>query len=525
MRSYKASKTSLLIGVAFLSIVGGTAVLGVMGMRANRKVAELSRQSMRHSTVALAEKIVHKVEKRIIDQDRALFDLVDLKDLDDFKVFWDRLTNMSSLVEGALVLDANFRILHYASKEKRREREGFTDLFSHRILPQLELKHLRPGLHKHLHLRLDQRDYLISYMFMVQRKERFLVALKINMDYVKGQMLDEELSALADRYVAAIIDQQGVLVHGQRLPPELTAFRVRRRFPTTVYRWYLELAPRAAARLARQIERRDRISLVLILASLATAIIGLGLLLWLVHRERSVARLKEEFVTTVTHELKTPLSLIRMYAELMALDRPDAAQRRSEYATILSRETDKLSRLIDNVLDLSRLERGLPVTELRRLDLVDLVREVVAVQKERPQGSRAEITVVPPEGAAPARVDADAVRVALLNLLDNAVKYGASHVEVTVSPSAKGWRIRVADDGPGIPPQERKKLFDRFFRGEQAVRSRERGSGIGLSLVQLVAEAHRGRVTVRAREGGGTAFELLLPRPAKADDGGDETGS
>jgi two-component system phosphate regulon sensor histidine kinase PhoR len=515
----RASRTWLLVGLAFISIVGGTAVLGVLAMSASRRVGELTRQSMRESTVALADKIVRKVEKRIIDQDRALFDLVDLKDMDDFKVFWDRLTNMSSLVEGALVLDADYEILHYASKEKNPERRRFTELFSQRILPRLELENLAPGLHKHLHIRLGSRDYLISYLFMVQRGERFLVALKINMNYVRHKMLAEELAVLADGYVAAIVDQQGRLVHGQRLSADLASDRVRRRFPTTLYRWYVELAPRAAAPLAAHSERRDRISLVLMLGSLAGAVLGLGMLLWVVSKERSVSRMKGDFVTTVTHELKTPLSLIRMYAELMALDRPGAAARRTEYAAILTRETEKLSRLIDNVLDLSRLERGVPVTQLQRADLARLVEETVTQQRERLCGEEVTLATRLPEGEAPAVVDREAVRVALLNLLDNAVKYGAYRVEVTLRPESERWLLRVADDGPGIPAEERQQLFERFFRGRHARHSRERGSGIGLSLVRLVVEAHRGQVDVAERSGGGTVFEVRLPRGAAAQGG------
>jgi hypothetical protein len=118
---WRSRKTSVLIGVAYVIIVAGMSLLGFYSLYVSRRTSQVTRQSLRASTRALADKIVRKVEKRIIDQDRALFDLVDLHDLDDFKVFWGRLTTMSSLVEGALVLDAKLRILHYASKEGPRE--------------------------------------------------------------------------------------------------------------------------------------------------------------------------------------------------------------------------------------------------------------------------------------------------------------------------------------------------------------------------------------------------------------------
>lgn len=530
---WRGRKTSVLIGVAYVIIVASMSVLGFYSLHLSRQTSQATRQSLRASTGALADKIVRKVEKRIIDQDRAIFDLVDLHNLDDFKVFWGRLTTMSSLVEGALVLDAKFRILHYASKEGPRERKRFTEQFSKQILPALELRDLAPGYHKHLHARIGGRDYLISYMFVQHQADRFLVALKINMNYVVHRMLTEELRPLETRYFAAVTDQRGRIVYGRRPPDDLLPQRVWRKFPTTLYRFRVELTPRAAASLAARATRREHISVGLLAGSLVATIMGLGLLLWLVHRERVVSELKSDFVSTVSHELKTPLSLIRMYAELMTLDRPGAVERRKEYAAVLTRETDRMSRLIDNVLDLSRLERGLlPDARPERTDLVLLLRDAVDIHLRGPYAERARLELVLPDGPVYAEVDEEAVRLALLNLLDNAVKYGASAVEVKVSAATVGdakvrgrdpWAITVRDDGPGIPAEERKQLFERFFRGRQAVRSRERGSGIGLSLVQLVAEAHGGRITVAepADGGKGTVFRLTLPRAEPPESGSD----
>ncbi|MDY0004700.1 MAG: HAMP domain-containing sensor histidine kinase, partial [Polyangia bacterium] len=515
MALIKTPQTPLVLGLAFLAILGGMTALGLLGLATGRRVTGLTRQSMQASTQALAEKIVRKVEKRIIDQDRVLLDLVDLKHLDDFKFFWDRLTTMSGLVEGAIVMDSQQRILHYASKEAPREQEIFTGLFLSRILPRMEVANLTPGLHKHLHMTLDGREYLISYLLRVQEGQRFLVALKVNMAFMLRRMLSEELETLQDQYVAGVSDNRGLLIIGQRSPPSLRQDRVRLSFPTTLYRWTLELAPRAGASLAAQAERRDRINLLLVLASMAVSVLGFGMLLAVVRRERALSALRSDFVTTVTHELKTPLSLIRMYSEMMTLDRPGAEAKRGEYARILARETDKLGRLIDNVLDLSRLEQGRSLLELRETDLVEVVKETLDEQRERPARSACALSSNLPSEPALIQADPDAIRLAILNLLDNAAKYGAANVWVSMSLEPRAVEVMVADDGPGIPAEEQARLFERFFRGKRAMRSRERGSGIGLSLVQLVAEVHRGRVSVADRPGGGAIFSLHLPRLAR----------
>jgi two-component system phosphate regulon sensor histidine kinase PhoR len=500
------------VALAFVIMSAGVALLGWLSLRATRQVGHDTRASLGASTGTLADKVVRRIDKRIVDQDRALFDLVDLQALSDFRVFWERITTASALVEGALVLDEQRRIVHYASKEGERERRAFASLFMARILPALNLEDLAPGLHMHWHSRLEDRDYLISYLFQVAGARRFLVVLKVNIAYLVGTVLPEELHPLVGRYVAAVQDRfTGRRWAGELPGPALQSDTVRRTFPTTLYRWQVVLAPREAAALVHQTRHRYRLNLLLSLASLAAILLGFATLVWAVRRERAVAELKGDFVSTVTHEMKTPLTLIRMYAELMSRDAAGSREKQPEYASVLMRETDRLSRLIDNVLHLAQLEEGLPTLRFERGDLRDVVSGTVDMHRDGPLAARAELDLSLPDAAAPADLVPEALQLALLNLLENAVKYGGGHVWVTLAPSPRGYVVTVADDGPGIPREERARLFERFYRGRRAVRSRVRGSGIGLSLVRVVAELHGGSVSVGEREGGGAALSLHLP--------------
>ena len=216
--------------------------------------------------------------------------------------------------------------------------------------------------------------------------------------------------------------------------------------------------------------------------------------------ERKLSRLRSEFVSNVTHELKTPLSLIKMFSELLTT-RKVSEERRQRYCEIIHRESDRLGALIDTVLDFSRLERGKTRYEKVEVDPVEVVRNAVDMFKLRLERESVEVRFEV-DGEVPlVLADGQALTLAVINLLDNALKYaeGTSEIRVRVDQSGRWVRISVSDDGPGIPVEEQRRIFDRFYRGKAAATSRARGSGIGLSIVQAVAVGHPAvaRVVVR----------------------------
>jgi signal transduction histidine kinase len=238
--------------------------------------------------------------------------------------------------------------------------------------------------------------------------------------------------------------------------------------------------------------------------------LGLGATYRMVRRESEMARLKSDFVANVSHDLKTPLSLIRMFAETLELGRlPDEAARR-EYYGVITRESERLTRLINNVLDFSRQRY-----DLRPTALEPLVHEAVeAFRHPLAQGGfKVEVDVAPdlPEVS----MDADAMGQALANLIDNAIKYSGEGRRLAVSArrgeGSAEVRIEVADDGIGIPAAERERIFDKFYRVGRSETQGRRGSGLGLALVKHVVEAHGGRVTVDSWPGAGSRFAIRLP--------------
>jgi signal transduction histidine kinase len=236
----------------------------------------------------------------------------------------------------------------------------------------------------------------------------------------------------------------------------------------------------------------------------------------LVRQETEMARLRADFVANVSHDLKTPLALIRMFGETLEMGRvPDEARRR-EYYRVITREGERLSRLIDNVLDFSRIESGRRRYEPLLTAVEPLVRETLEAfgYPLREQGFDVAVRVAPDLPEVP--LDAEAVSQALGNLVDNAIKYSGPRKVLRVEASVRHGHLALAveDEGVGIPREEHGRIFEKFYRVGRSDTQGRRGSGVGLALVRHVAEAHGGRVTVESRPGAGSRFTLWLPLAA-----------
>lgn len=232
-------------------------------------------------------------------------------------------------------------------------------------------------------------------------------------------------------------------------------------------------------------------------------------------RERDVAQMKNDFVSHVSHELRTPLASIRAYTELLIDGEADDARTRGEFYAIIQNEADRLGRLIDNILNISRIESGLVQVHKQPLSLTVVVKE--ALEVIAPQAAGKGIALE--EDLAPVLYqthgDRDMLYQATLNLLSNAVKYtpeGGRIVVTTRADEATGaLGLRVRDSGVGIAPKDLPHVFDKFFRVHSSS-AMAKGTGLGLSLVkQIVETVHQGKVSVESREGEGSVFGFDLP--------------
>ena len=251
----------------------------------------------------------------------------------------------------------------------------------------------------------------------------------------------------------------------------------------------------------------------LILGALSLLLAG-GLILTYrnVYKEVALARLKSDFVSNVSHELRTPLSLIRLYAETLEMGRLTNPEKRQEYYQIIRKESERLTALINNILDFSRIEAGRKEYEFRETDLRELVHNTLESYRYQieQQGFTYEEKV---DAVPPVRVDREAVARSLVNLVNNALKYSSDrkYLGIHLYRDNGSVKLEVIDHGIGIPPQEQGKIFEKFYRVGDPLVHNTKGSGLGLSLVRHIVQAHGGQVTVDSAPGRGSKFTIALP--------------
>jgi signal transduction histidine kinase len=264
-------------------------------------------------------------------------------------------------------------------------------------------------------------------------------------------------------------------------------------------------------------ERFARISFLTLAALSLVLAGGIALTYRNVTKEMALARLKSDFVSNVSHELRTPLSLIRLYAETLEMGRLTSPEKYQEYYRIIRKESERLTALINNILDFSRIEAGRKEYDFRETDMSELVHNTLDSYRYQLEQSgfqfEEKIDEVPPM-----RVDREAMARSLLNLVNNALKYSQDrkYIGVNLYRDNGSVKLEVVDQGIGIPHQEQQKIFEKFYRVGDPLVHNTKGSGLGLSLVRHIVQAHGGEVAVDSAPGQGSKFTIVLPvKPAR----------
>jgi signal transduction histidine kinase len=232
-----------------------------------------------------------------------------------------------------------------------------------------------------------------------------------------------------------------------------------------------------------------------------------------IFREMALAKLKSDFVSNVSHELRTPLSLIRLYAETLEMGRLKSPEKYQEYYCIIRKESERLTSLINNILDFSRIEAGRKEYDFRETDMRELVRNTLESYRFQIEQNGFAFEEKIAEDVPALRVDREAIARSLLNLVNNALKYSQDQkfIGVNLFRDNGSVKLEVVDHGIGIPVQEQRKIFEKFYRVGDPLVHNTKGSGLGLALVRHIVQAHGGEVVVDSAPGRGSKFTIALP--------------
>jgi two-component system phosphate regulon sensor histidine kinase PhoR len=488
-------------------------LLGAAALRTTLQIEKASQQTVFDATWSLAKERVDRLDKMIIAQDNAIDEAVVVDELPSIARRWS--VRETPTVRAVLVVDltdAAREVRAFVSRRPGPEDDAFRRLLLHRLLPLMALDSAPLEQLRHLHQAIDDRSYLISYWQREHEGRRYLVVAWHYVQKLVFEVMPQLYRELDRSSRMNVVDQEGRILFGP--PIQAGGFTVGLQFPTTLYNWRLQVALTSAEGLEQRAIRQRYVQLAVVGLAMLIAIAGVVIVVRATMQERRLAALKSDFVANVSHELKTPLASVRMFGEMLLTRRVPSEDKREEYLQIIVGESERLSALIDNVLDFAKVERGKDAYEFAEQDVADVAGRAVEVLRYRAE--RKGIDIEAKLRRAVAVIDARAIELALINLIDNALKYakGTSWIRVDVAPADEGGvHIRVVDEGPGIEPEDQARIFDRFVRGQLAQDARVRGSGIGLALVKHIAESHGGAVEVTSpvRDGRGTQFDIHLP--------------
>jgi len=527
---------SLILALVFPAMIGAALALAYYGFKHAEDVSRPVEQLFRQECQDYAESLARSVEIRLDREALSLF--AEIAALEDDPTSTDPCDlDPGPAIDSFVVLTDAMRIecmwprVRESDIKKRRLAEaamGRTPWLGK--IKNLAWARVDRDSFAYHHEVLDSGgSVLLAY---TDRKaadgDLYRVVVRLKLDFIAKQWAENDLGPGRKNRRVAILDEASNLIAGVRLGgPEARPggkFFYEGPFGKALYRWRIQMVPQNAEEFQAQWERTKSVRRVLIL--LATVIIVVGLVLvWLaILTERRASRMKSDFIANVSHELKTPLSLIRMFGEMVATGRHKGEEAAREYGGIITRESERLSHLIDNVLDFSRLERGKASYHFAEGNLADVVERALDVCRYRLEREKMKLSVAIEPDLPAVRMDENEMTLVVLNLVDNAIKHAADSGKVVVSVArSPGFIVlSVRDFGPGISREEQGRIFERFYRSHSTRERNVRGSGIGLALVKHIAEAHGGRVTVQSPVpettafGPGALFQVFIPAPVPA---------
>jgi two-component system phosphate regulon sensor histidine kinase PhoR len=517
------SHNTLVVAVAIGVIIVSTGTLSLVSYHYTVGRAYLVETSLAESIINLVGQKIERIEQAIVDNDRELVELADVDEPSQWPVIEAQIKAADFNVDEVYFTRPGhtFPPIYPAWSDEIRNLWGaYKNSFN---IKDVDLSRLALNQPNHLHKERPDNYFFATYVLKEDRKgQRYLVCFQMNNEKIIA-LLDRYLRDLQTNYYVSVVDFENNGIYNQPISRS-SKYYYETRFRSTLYKWILQIVPRHYTEIERDVRNQRRTNLFLIIMSMTLIFSSLAIIYVTGRRERQLRQLKEDFISNVSHELKTPLSLIGMFSEILKTGRVKSQETRMEYYGIIHNEAERMGHLIGNLLDFASLERGKRANHFEAVNLAQLVGRELEAYNYQIQKEGFQLTTVMPEGTPEIYADPVAISMALFNLLDNSVKYSGEGKQITVKVAQENGYIdvSVADKGPGIPVEEQQKIFEKFYRGSTAVGRKVRGSGIGLSITKHVAEMHGGTVLVDSKVGRGSTFTLRIPIRKPPDLAGDD---
>lgn len=359
----------------------------------------------------------------------------------------------------------------------------------------------------------ENRLYILGWV--LPGPDDTIYGIELELMTLLSRLVTDFPDSPTDSTVYALLDGSGRILHQagtatleEGMKPDITVS-----LAPQLPHWYVGVYFTGGLLPVQSVKGFLLLSGLLLAIFIVTIISGGSLLMWQVHRNMRDARQKTSFVSNVSHELKTPLTSIRMYAELLNEGRIKDPEKKKRYLQVIVDESQRLTRLVNNVLDFSRLEQGRKKYHLEELEMTGYLLEIVEFHHLRIQEAGMVLEVHVPDESIVIKTDRDAIEQVILNLIDNAIKYAADGGELVIALKVIDGHceIRFMDRGPGVPPAHRSSIFEKFHRIDDSLTSQQPGSGLGLSIARRFLTDLDGDLLFEPRGGGGSCFVVLVP--------------
>lgn len=365
-------------------------------------------------------------------------------------------------------------------------------------------------------LLLDDQKYFISLPGQVQDDGREFLGIIWNEVEVRDSLLDflEQQDLYKNKIIWKITDEENqVILHSEHHATENTRLLVTQSFIENFPDWTLALYHQNPNSIEALLASRRSIYFYIFILIAGILAFGLYLSIRSVSHELEFVKMKSDFVSGISHELKSPLTSIRQLAEMLQRGRVPSEERRQKYYDVIVEQSERLSLLINNVLDFAKMEAGKRQFKFELTDMSHFLTEIIAVMQQQVSHDEIEVKLELAGPLPEILIDRSAISQAVNNLLENAIKYSDRVKKVIIQSylADKFLLISVTDFGIGIKREDMEKIFERFCRGDDVFVRSKRGSGLGLTLVKQIVRAHRGAVEVQSEYGKGSTFTMKLP--------------